>query len=120
MADKRQYRYTGADKKHRVDNRTLRKGEIVELDESQARAFKDRFTLVGGGKAVPESLTNDNFNAIDAGGDDKIPESEKRTPGERAHDERSNETTELDKIEEQEAEETPVEEEEAPRSRRRR
>jgi hypothetical protein len=57
------YRYTGPAGKHSMtipsakpgdspDVRRLEPGEIVELSESTAAAFSDRFTPVGGAPAI--------------------------------------------------------------------
>ena len=40
------YRYVGGEWKHTHAGRTLRRGEVVELNEAQAAAFADRFEAV--------------------------------------------------------------------------
>lgn len=100
MDKKKPYRFTGPGK-HSQDGKALKVGDIVSLTDNQAKAFRDRFRSVDESEASPivttvapvpvtvpvttvptVDLDDDNKNAFNAGGDDRIEEgSETRSSG---------------------------------------
>jgi hypothetical protein len=80
------YRFTGTAGKHNHKGKMLKPGDEVGLTEAQAKAFRDRFALVGPppeestGTEGETPLDDDNKNALNSGGDDKIEEGGETRP----------------------------------------